>query len=442
MPDPREPLLAYLEKPSRRRFARVVRMYQDRVWAVARRVAGNDEDAADITQDVFLELLDAAPPAGNVRSPRGYLAWRVITRASRTRRSAERRRAREAENLRRASAAGEAGLEAAEALRAALAELPEELRIPVELRYFSGLRNAEIAELVGLPLRTLESRLAEARESLRRKLAPLVLSALLAGPDAPGGAAPAALRARLARVASWGAALSTESGARTAALAGGAIVAGKGSVVLAALVALVLGGYAMTLRESGESIPAAPADLVSPAPPDAAAGAEAPTPVEDARAAERPPSPETARLTGAVRDEDGQPIAGARVRFYDNISEEHAALLRSMGHESAVAGELKRDTASGPDGEFAFEGLFPGEARVGAKASGFLNQGQPDFELVAGKETRQDLVLRSPRRLTGSVRDGAGIPVMGAAVLVRWLSVSDPDELEVVGLENNRFVAF
>jgi hypothetical protein len=43
MIDPRtEPLAAYLEKPARRRLERVVRTYQDHVWTVAPRVAGNE----------------------------------------------------------------------------------------------------------------------------------------------------------------------------------------------------------------------------------------------------------------------------------------------------------------------------------------------------------------------------------------------------------------
>src|SRR2546428_8707549 len=86
---------AYLKRPARRRLALVIRLYHAHVWNVALRVTGNPEDAEDICQDVFLSLLLHPPAEEKVRSPRGYLAFRVLTLAERLSRSAQRRRQRE-----------------------------------------------------------------------------------------------------------------------------------------------------------------------------------------------------------------------------------------------------------------------------------------------------------------------------------------------------------
>src|SRR5688572_32499979 len=83
----RDPLLDYLRRPSRRRLQAVVREHYELVWRVAHRVLGNDEDAADVSQDVFLRLLLHPPAAETIVSPKGYLSWCVVGRASTLRRS-------------------------------------------------------------------------------------------------------------------------------------------------------------------------------------------------------------------------------------------------------------------------------------------------------------------------------------------------------------------
>jgi RNA polymerase sigma-70 factor (ECF subfamily) len=53
-----------------------------------------------------------------------------------------------------------------QAVRAALAELPEEQRQAVVLAYFGGFTQAEIAEVVGVPLSTVKGRMRLALEKL------------------------------------------------------------------------------------------------------------------------------------------------------------------------------------------------------------------------------------------------------------------------------------
>ena len=55
-------------------------------------------------------------------------------------------------------------------LRAALGRLPASQRVVVVLRDVEGLANAEIAELLSLPMPTVKARLHRGRMGLRRRL--------------------------------------------------------------------------------------------------------------------------------------------------------------------------------------------------------------------------------------------------------------------------------
>jgi RNA polymerase sigma-70 factor (ECF subfamily) len=55
-------------------------------------------------------------------------------------------------------------------VRAALRELPNEQREVLELGYFSGLSQAEIAEKTGQPLGTVKTRMRLAMQKLREPL--------------------------------------------------------------------------------------------------------------------------------------------------------------------------------------------------------------------------------------------------------------------------------
>ena len=60
----------------------------------------------------------------------------------------------------------------------AIASLPERFRVPVILCYLEGLRHEEIAQRLGCPIGTVESRLSRARNQLRSRLARRGLSPL------------------------------------------------------------------------------------------------------------------------------------------------------------------------------------------------------------------------------------------------------------------------
>jgi RNA polymerase sigma factor (sigma-70 family) len=92
-----DPLIAYLEAPTRERFAPVVEAYSALVWGIAYRTTRHPEDAEDICQDVFLHLIVRPPADSGVRSARAFLAWLVLSRVDHLRRAARRRIEREEE---------------------------------------------------------------------------------------------------------------------------------------------------------------------------------------------------------------------------------------------------------------------------------------------------------------------------------------------------------
>jgi RNA polymerase sigma-70 factor, ECF subfamily len=63
--------------------------------------------------------------------------------------------------------------ERSQIVRAALADLPSEQREALELGYFGGLSQSEIAEQTGLPLGTIKTRMRLALQKLRERLSPL-----------------------------------------------------------------------------------------------------------------------------------------------------------------------------------------------------------------------------------------------------------------------------
>ena len=150
--------------------------YAAQVYALARRIVRNDTDAEDVVQEVFSQAWRTAARYDRARG--SVVGWLLmITRT----RAIDKIRAREArpdtthviapDTL--AAVAVPDALEAAEqaaVVREALLSLPASQRTALELAYYEGLTQAEIAARLSEPLGTIKTRIRTALLSLRARL--------------------------------------------------------------------------------------------------------------------------------------------------------------------------------------------------------------------------------------------------------------------------------
>ncbi len=151
----------------------LLEQHYDRVYAICRRLAGNDADAADATQEALMAIVRGLSKFDG-RAKFSTWSYRVATNACL---DELRRRGRRptpglpefetAEHASEPSAPGVAETVTDKMiLDDALAALPEEFAAPIVLRDQLGMDYAEIAETLDIPPGTVRSRIARGRSRL------------------------------------------------------------------------------------------------------------------------------------------------------------------------------------------------------------------------------------------------------------------------------------
>ena len=142
-------------------------------FSIAMEIVGDAGRAEDCVQEAFVNIwrkrASFNPEVGSLRA---WLLTAVRNRAIdvvRARRNREGRELKLEVELRDMSPGPESAVSTEferEAVRAALRHLPEEQRLTLELAYFGGFTQVEIAEMTGTPLGTVKGRMRLALEKL------------------------------------------------------------------------------------------------------------------------------------------------------------------------------------------------------------------------------------------------------------------------------------
>jgi RNA polymerase sigma-70 factor (ECF subfamily) len=148
------------------------------VLGVAHRVLRDRAEAEEVVQDLFLQLWNA-PARYDARRGK-FSSWlfvmarnraldRLRQRATRARTHAEETREPSAASFESAESRLLEG-ERRRTVQGALAQLPEGQRRALELSFYRGLSQSEIARETGEPLGTVKSRMSRAMAALRQAL--------------------------------------------------------------------------------------------------------------------------------------------------------------------------------------------------------------------------------------------------------------------------------
>ena len=156
-------------------FETIVRCYERLAFTVALRMLGDYEDARDATQNAFVkvyEKLDTYDPSHRFFSWMYRILVNECLNARRARRPME---PVDADRADRADPAErEDGVEAEERrrdVRAAILALPVPYREVIVLRHFAAMSYEEMSAALGVPAKTIKSRLHTARTRLAGALA-------------------------------------------------------------------------------------------------------------------------------------------------------------------------------------------------------------------------------------------------------------------------------
>lgn len=166
-------------------FEELVRRYERKVYNIAYRLLGNEEDATEALQDTFLRAYRYIP---GFKFKSSFYTWlyRIATNVSLTKLRRRKKTTtvsldepvKNTDDLMFDIPDNHTTPEEAfaqkrlrERLQAAIEKLPAELRAVVVLRDLEGLSNEEVSKTLGLSVPAVKARLHRGRIALREKMA-------------------------------------------------------------------------------------------------------------------------------------------------------------------------------------------------------------------------------------------------------------------------------
>jgi RNA polymerase sigma-70 factor (ECF subfamily) len=178
-----ELLFRYAQSGDRRWFSELVRRYERELYNYLRRYLGQAEMAEDVFQATFLQLHLKCKQYEEGRKVRPWLYAIATHQAIDAQRRNKRHKAASLDRLHSKSGGEEEDLgklldllvsddidpaervssqENAEWIRGALEELPEPMRVALDLVFYQGLKYREAADVLSVPVGTVKSRVHSA----------------------------------------------------------------------------------------------------------------------------------------------------------------------------------------------------------------------------------------------------------------------------------------
>ena len=391
-------------------FAGLVERHGPMVLGVCRDVLRNHHDAEDAAQATFLVLAKNGGSIRRVDSLGSWLFGVALRVAARSKAQAAQLQAIErrwGEMKARSEESDPENLMAD--VHEELVRLPERYRALIVLCHLEGLSHELAAAQLGLPVRTVQRRLARGRERLRARLAGRELDRAFAsvGCGIAMHSTPDLWFDSTVRAAS-----SISEGQTIAAAASPAVAILTKAVLATAqiehlkLVVASLAAAALLVVVAGAT------SVVGARRPDAGI----PTQSDSSNGAEEPAGIGAGLwIRGIVVDTAGQPVGGARI--------------------TSRAGSQRRVVTAKPDGTFAIwsDRTPPRYASLVATAEGGARQGTFRFydRLGVRQEPRTlaRIVLKPAHEITVSVVDARGVAVEGARVVPLDLASAVDDGL-------------
>ena len=156
-------------------FDALVIRHQKSIQRVCYRFTGNAEDAADLTQEVFVKAYRSLP---KFRGTSAFSTWlyRIAVNACLSFKASRKNRSEEWDEDHDIVAEGPSAEESldsrmnADTLRAALDTLPEKQRVTVIMKVLEERTHAEVAEILGSNVGTVKANLFFAIRNLRKQL--------------------------------------------------------------------------------------------------------------------------------------------------------------------------------------------------------------------------------------------------------------------------------
>ena len=169
-------------------FDLLVRKYQNKIISLVSRYLGQNGDVQDVAQDAFIKAYTALP---GFRGEAAFYTWlyRIAVNSAKNYLMARGRRpaavdvdAEEAEFFENSDALKENASperlalteEIKKVIFDTIEQLPEELKIAIQLREIDGMSYEDISSAMGCPIGTVRSRIFRAREAIDNNLQPLL----------------------------------------------------------------------------------------------------------------------------------------------------------------------------------------------------------------------------------------------------------------------------